>query len=62
MVKAHELTRPGADFKKFRVKNGKVEWTEAHMNGDRKRVCLSRKENGVVKKRYVGPHTEMEVT
>lgn len=60
-MKAHELTQPGTSYKKFCLKNGKVLWTKAHMNGDRRRVCISRKSKGIVKKMYVNPHTEVSV-
>lgn len=58
-MKAHELTRPGTKFKKFCVKNGRVFWTKAHMNGDRRRVCVSRTEHGVEIKAYIKPHAEV---
>lgn len=60
-MKAHELTVPGVKFKRFCVKNGRVFWTKAYMHGDRRRVCVTRKENGVEKKAYIKPHTEVVV-
>jgi hypothetical protein len=60
-MKAHELTHPGVSFKRFRLKNGKVFWKTAHMHGDRKRVCFTRKSQGRVFKVYVSPHTEVDV-
>lgn len=59
-MKAWELTQLKA-LKKFKLKNGKVVWTHAHVNGDRRRICISRTENGVLKKQYIKPHTEVEV-
>ena len=61
VMKAHELTRPDAKFKKFCVKNGRVFWTKAYMHGDRRRVCVSRKEAGREIKAYIKPHTEVVV-
>lgn len=58
-MKAHELTRPGHGVKKFCLKNGRVFWTKAHMNGDRRTVCISRKEKGRIIKAYIKPHTEI---
>ena len=55
--KAHELTRMSS--KKFSLKNGRIIWTSAYMNGDRKRVCISRKSKGKVYKSYIPPHTEV---
>lgn len=60
-MKAHELTRPDSKVKKFVVKNGRVIWTKAHMHGDRRTVCISRKEKGREIKQYVRPHTEVVV-
>ena len=60
-MKAHELTLPGISFKRFCMKNGKVLWSHAHMHGDRKRVCFSRKSKGKLLKMYVNPHTEVEI-
>ena len=58
-MKAHELTRPDNKVKKFCLKNGRVVWTKAHMNGDRRRVCISRTEAGREIKQYIRPHTEV---
>jgi len=60
-MKAHELTIPGVVFKKFCVKNGKVLWSKAWMNGDRKRVGFSREDKGKLIKTYLSPHTEVEI-
>lgn len=62
IMKAHELTRPDAKFKKFHLKNGKILWEKAHMNGDRRRVCISRNEKGVERKAYIKPHTEVVIS
>jgi len=60
-MKVHELTRPGVKFKRFCVKNGRVFWTKAYMNGDRRRVCVSRKQDGREIKAYINPHTEINI-
>lgn len=60
-MKAHELTRPDAKFKRFCVKNGRVFWTKAWMNGDRRKVGISRKEKGREIKAYIKPHAEVVV-
>jgi len=60
-MKAHELLKPGTTFKSFHLKNGKVLWTHAHMNGDRRNVCISRKSKGKTFKRYIGAHTEVVI-
>lgn len=60
-MKAHELVRDDANFKKFRLKNGKVLWHTAHMHGDRRRVCFTRNVDGGVRKMYVKPHSEVEI-
>jgi len=56
-MKAHEFTRPENAEKKFRLQKGKLVYDHAYMNGDRKRVCITRTEAGVVTKRYIKPHT-----
>jgi hypothetical protein len=60
-MKAHELTRPGVAFRKFHLKNGTVLWTKAHMHGDRRRVCISRKSKWKEYKSYIKPHTEVVI-
>ena len=60
-MKAHELTRGEIVFKKFRLKNGKVLWNNAHMHGDRRRVCFTRKVGSEIRKMYVKPHSEVEI-
>lgn len=57
-MKAWELTQQKY-LRKFKLKNGKVIWTHARMNGDRRCVCVSRMEKGVEKKRYISPHSEV---
>lgn len=60
-MKAHELIHDEAVFKKFRLKKGKVLWHTAHMHGDRRKICFSRKVKGEIKKMYVNPHSEVEI-
>ena len=60
-MKAHELTKPEAKYKKFHLKNGHVLWEKAHMHGDRRRVCISRKNKDKVYKSYIKPHTEVVI-
>jgi len=73
-MKAHELLdqRWRTKHKGFKVKNGRVVWTEAWAHGDRKRVGVSRMvpigKRGVgfgqvFRKctRYLKPHQEVEL-
>lgn len=62
-MKAHELLRNEwkANNKGFKTANGKVVWKEAVMNGDRKRVRISRKASGIEYSRHISPHAEMEL-
>jgi len=39
----------------------KVLWTGAHMNGDRRNVCITRTHKGKTYKRYIRAHTEVEI-
>ena len=67
-MKAHELLTQNwqASNKGFRLVNGKVVWKKAYMDGDRRRVKITRKAKDsyglmVERVRYVQPHTEMEL-
>jgi hypothetical protein len=60
-MKVHELTRSNVPYKKFKVRNGRVFWTNAYMHGDRRRVCVTRKEKGKLFTAYLKPHTEVDL-
>lgn len=66
-MQVHELLDlPKTKYKKgFRMKNGRVVWTDVHVDGDRKRIRISRVESPhgypVAYLRYVKPHTEVEL-
>ena len=57
-MKAHELTKSTC---KFRLAKGRVVWQKAHMNGDRRTVCISRTDKQGYHKMYIKPHTEVVV-
>lgn len=63
IVKLNQLVNPnsGVNFKEFKLKGGKQTYTAAHMNGDRKRVCVSRQNGKNTVKRYIDPHKEVEI-
>lgn len=59
-MKVHELlSMPKLAYKKgFKVgKHGRVIWSDVHVNGDRKRIRISRKNHT----QYVVPYTEVEI-
>lgn len=60
-MKAHELTRSETVYKKFKLKKGRILWNSAHMHGDRRFVCFTRKVGSEVRKMYVKPHSEVEI-
>jgi hypothetical protein len=51
------------DYRKgFKLKNGRVVWIDVHVNGDRKRIRISRiSPAGFARIQYVKPHTEVEL-
>jgi hypothetical protein len=47
--------------KGFRLTRGKVVWTDVHIDGDRKRIRISRTFQGRSIRQYVRPATEVEI-
>jgi hypothetical protein len=62
-MKVHELlSMPKLEYKKgFRVGKGKIIWTDVHVNGDRKRIRISRTHQSQAFTQYLKPHTEVEI-
>jgi hypothetical protein len=70
-MKVHELLSlpKTAYLKGFKLKNGRVIWSDVHVSGDRKCIRISRMEAYQVFNshdwktivRYVKPHTEVEI-
>jgi hypothetical protein len=62
-MKVHELlTMPKLAYKKgFKVGRGKTVWTDVHVNGDRKRIRISRTYGTQAYTQYLKPHTEVEI-
>jgi hypothetical protein len=58
-MKLHELL--GTPFKKFVFKNGKTEYTEVHVDGDRRRIRVARTDSGRKITRYMPPHSEVVI-
>jgi len=59
IMKVHELlTLPKLAYKNgFKLKKGRIVWSDVHVNGDRKRIRISKFD----RIRYIKPHTEVEV-
>ena len=62
-MKVHQLLDlPKLQYRKgFKLLKGRVTWSDVHVNGDRKRIRISRNDGGIVKQQYVKPSTEVEV-
>jgi hypothetical protein len=63
-MRVHELLdMPKLAYKKgFKVgKRGLTVWTDVHVNGDRKRIRISRTFGTQAFTQYVKPHTEVEI-
>lgn len=65
-MRVHELLKkPKLDYLKgFRMagKQAKVVWSDVHIDGDRKRIRISRTDKfGQTVRRYVQPQTEVEI-
>lgn len=59
-MQLHQLLK--LEFKTFKLKNGRKIYDQVHVDGDRRRIRIGRTENGVQVRRYVEPHTEVEIT
>jgi len=60
-MQLHQLLNVNVKFKTFKLKNGRQIYDQIHVDGDRRRIRIARTENGVVTKRYIKPHTEVEI-
>lgn len=58
---AWQLANNAQKVKSFKVKNGFVIYRKIYVNGDKKRVCIQRRKQYVWERRYIKPHTELEV-
>ena len=62
-MRVHQLLDlPKLKYNKgFKLLKGRVVWSDVHVDGDRKRIRISRNDGGYVKQQYVKPGTEVEI-